>query len=207
MNRLKYKGFIGSVNFSEADGVFFGKIEGIDGLVNFEGASIKELTNAFHEAVDDYLLFCEDNGIKPKKSYTGTLNIRISPATHNSIADFAAAEGISINTFIRKALEKAVEDPAKVMEPSSNSYKTIEEKSEELKEPAATYGSKDITEFWIPSEDVPLAKAIAKKMGWEFLVNFPKAGLEMALDDIREGRVKEYDSVEQMMKEIEEEDE
>ena len=46
MNSLKYKGFIGSVNFSEADGVFFGKIEGIDGLVNFEGASIKELTNA-----------------------------------------------------------------------------------------------------------------------------------------------------------------
>ena len=44
-------------------------------------------------------------------------------------------------------------------------------------------------------------------MGWEFLVNFPKTGLEMALDDIREGRVKEYDSVEQMMKEIEEEDE
>ncbi len=34
---------------------FFGKIEGIDGLVNFEGESVAELTNAFHEAVDDYL--------------------------------------------------------------------------------------------------------------------------------------------------------
>ena len=37
MNTLKYKDFIGSVAFSEDDGVFFGKIEGIDGLVNFEG--------------------------------------------------------------------------------------------------------------------------------------------------------------------------
>lgn len=36
MNTLSYKGFIGSVGFSENDNVFFGKIEGIDGLVNFE---------------------------------------------------------------------------------------------------------------------------------------------------------------------------
>ena len=53
MNTLKYKDFIGSVAFSEADNVFFGKIEGIDGLVNFEGESVAELTNAFHEAVDE----------------------------------------------------------------------------------------------------------------------------------------------------------
>ena len=53
MNTLKYNGFLGSVNFSEKDGVFFGKIEGIDGLVNFEGESVKELTESFHEAVDD----------------------------------------------------------------------------------------------------------------------------------------------------------
>lgn len=55
MNTLKYKGFLGSVSFSEPDNVFFGKIEGIDGLVNFEGESVKELTEAFLEAVDDYI--------------------------------------------------------------------------------------------------------------------------------------------------------
>ena len=36
-DKLKYKGFVGSVAFSEEDNVFFGKIDGIDGLVNFEG--------------------------------------------------------------------------------------------------------------------------------------------------------------------------
>ena len=35
MNTLSYKGFMGTVYFSEKDSVFFGKIEGIDGLVNF----------------------------------------------------------------------------------------------------------------------------------------------------------------------------
>lgn len=38
--------------------MFFGKIEGINGLVNFEGESVKELTDAFHEAVDNYLAYC-----------------------------------------------------------------------------------------------------------------------------------------------------
>ena len=75
MNTLKYKDFIGSVAFSEADGVFFGKIEGIDGLVNFEGESVAELTNAFHEAVDDYLAYCAEEGIEPHKSYSGSLNV------------------------------------------------------------------------------------------------------------------------------------
>ena len=60
---MEYKNFIGSVAFSEADNVFFGKIEGIDGLVNFEGESVAELTAAFHEAVDDYLAYCAEEGI------------------------------------------------------------------------------------------------------------------------------------------------
>ena len=50
MNTMTYKGYIGSVNYSDKDQVFFGKIEGINGLVNFEGKRVKELTTAFHEA-------------------------------------------------------------------------------------------------------------------------------------------------------------
>lgn len=64
-NEMKYKDFIGSVALSETDGVFFGKIEGIDGLVNFEGESVAELTDAFHAAVDDYLEYCKEEGSEP----------------------------------------------------------------------------------------------------------------------------------------------
>ena len=108
MNTLKYKDFLGSVNFSEKDGVFFGKIEGIDGLVNFEGESVKELTEAFHEAVDDYLAYCEEEGIEAHKSYTGVLNIRISPETHSRIAMLAKQVGVSINSFIKSTLDQRV---------------------------------------------------------------------------------------------------
>ncbi len=108
MNTLKYKGFIGSVAFSEKDNLFFGKIEGIDGLVNFEGESVNELTGAFHEAVDDYLAFCEAEGIAPHKSYTGTLNVRLTPEIHSRMAFLAKQAGMSINSFIRIAVEKQI---------------------------------------------------------------------------------------------------
>lgn len=106
MNTLTYKGFVGSVNFSEKDNVFFGKIEGINGLVNFEGESVKELIEAFHQAVDDYLNYCEKEGIVAHKSYTGSLNVRISPEVHSRIAILAKQMGISINAFIKEALDR-----------------------------------------------------------------------------------------------------
>lgn len=108
MNTLTYKGYIGSVAFSEKDNVFFGKIEGIDGLVNFEGESVKELTDAFHEAVDDYLAYCKEEGIEPHKSYSGSLNVRLTPEMHSRVAALAKKMGVSINSFIRTAVEKQV---------------------------------------------------------------------------------------------------
>ncbi len=107
-NILTYNGYIGSVSFSEKDHVFFGKIEGINGLVNFEGESVKELTKAFRQAVDDYLAYCAEEGIEPHKSYSGSLNIRISPEIHSRIATLAQQTGFSINAFIKKALENQI---------------------------------------------------------------------------------------------------
>ena len=208
MNTLKYKGFIGSVNFNEADGVFSGRIEGIDSLVVFDGASIKELTDSFHKAVDEYIDFCKKNGLPAKKSYTGTLNIRISPATHNSIADYAAEAGITINAFIKQALEKAVEKPSEVIKPLVDGYRPFKESPvQRLCEPAERYGSRDVAQFWIPSEDIPLAKTLAGKMGWEYMLSYPLSGIESALDEIREGKVKEYAGFDEMLKEIEGDDE
>ena len=114
MNTMTYKGYLGSVAFSEKDNVFFGKIEGINGLVNFEGESVKELTTAFHEAVDDYLAYCEDEGLEPDKSYTGVLNVRLTPNIHRQIAMLALQAGVSINAYIKDALEEKVEEAVAV---------------------------------------------------------------------------------------------
>ena len=75
-----------------------------------------------------------------------------------------------------------------------------------LCEPGVRYGSRDITQFWIPSEDVPLAKALAQKMGWDFMLNYPQTRLETALEEIRDGKVTEYASFDDMLRKLEETD-
>lgn len=106
MNTLEDKGFIGSVNFSEEDDVFFGKIEGINALVTFEGQSVQELKRAFHDAVSDYLELCKTKGIRPEKTYTGVLNVRLTPEIHRKAAMLATKNGTTLNGFIKKAVEK-----------------------------------------------------------------------------------------------------
>lgn len=52
---IQYKGYVGSVEFSEEDGIFYGKVLGVQSLISYEGESTKELLDDFHGAVDDYL--------------------------------------------------------------------------------------------------------------------------------------------------------
>ena len=59
-NVLEYKGYVGSIEFSEEDCIFFGKVQGIRSLISYEGESAKELVEDFHTAVDDYLKLCEE---------------------------------------------------------------------------------------------------------------------------------------------------
>jgi predicted HicB family RNase H-like nuclease len=62
---LQHKGYMASIQFSDKDDVFYGKILGIDDLVSFEGASEDELKNSFIEAVDDYVDTCKQIGKGP----------------------------------------------------------------------------------------------------------------------------------------------
>nr|DAP71352.1 MAG TPA: putative nuclease [Caudoviricetes sp.] len=104
-NVLEYKGYYTKINFSVEDKVLFGKIEGINDLVNFESESIDEIENEFHVAVDDYLEFCESVGKSPDKVYKGTFNVRISPALHREAAMLALKRNESLNKVVEDAIE------------------------------------------------------------------------------------------------------
>jgi len=103
---IVYKDFIGSVHFNAEDEFFFGKIEGIDDLVSFEGSSVIDLKSAFEEAVEDYLDICKENDKNCEKSYKGSFNVRIPPDIHKKAKRVATMKGISLNQFIERAVEE-----------------------------------------------------------------------------------------------------
>ena len=47
-NTIEYKGYVGTVEFSEEDHIFFGKVMGIRSLISYEGADASGLLEDFH---------------------------------------------------------------------------------------------------------------------------------------------------------------
>ncbi len=105
---MEYKGYIGSAEFSAEDGVFFGKVQGVRALISYEGTTVAELVTDFHSAVDDYLEVCAAEGKEPEKGYKGTFNVRISPELHRKAAIAALSEQMTLNRFVERSIEQAV---------------------------------------------------------------------------------------------------
>jgi predicted HicB family RNase H-like nuclease len=102
---MKYKGYLGSVDYSDEDSVLFGKVEFIRDLISFEGKDVDSLKRAFEEAVDDYLQACQQRGIEPQKPFKGNFNVRTGPDLHRRIATFAAQKKSNLNKVVVDALE------------------------------------------------------------------------------------------------------
>lgn len=103
-NTIEYKGYIGSVEFSEEDSVFHGKVQGIRALISYEGSTAQELIDDFHTAIDDYLELCEEENIEPEKAYKGSFNVRISPELHKKAVVYAYSQQTSLNRVMEDAL-------------------------------------------------------------------------------------------------------
>ena len=107
-NTMEYKGYVGSVEFSEEDALFYGKVLGIRALISYEGTNAAELVADFHGAVDDYLELCAQSGTEPEKAYKGSFNVRISPELHKQAVVAAMAHNMSLNSFVEASIAQAV---------------------------------------------------------------------------------------------------
>ena len=102
-NYFEYKGYIGTVEMSPEDEVFYGTIQGISDLVTFEADNFTELKEEFKTAVDDYIQFCEDCGKEPEKTYKGQFNVRVEPELHKALARQAIINRVSLNQIVETA--------------------------------------------------------------------------------------------------------
>jgi len=101
---MEYKGYIGEVNFDSDAHIFHGEIINTRDVITFQGTTVAELETAFQESIDDYLDWCEEDGVSPEKPYSGKFNLRLSPELHKEIAVTARKMKISINKFVEKAV-------------------------------------------------------------------------------------------------------
>ena len=104
-NTMEYKGYVGSVEFSEEDGLFFGKVQGIRSLISYEGTNATGLIGDFHGAVDEYLAACKETGTAPEQAYKGSFNVRFrDPELHRRAAVYAYDHNMTLNRVVEESV-------------------------------------------------------------------------------------------------------
>jgi len=101
MNHMEYRGYIGSVEFSQEDECFFGKVLGVRGLISYEGESVKELKEDFQNAIDEHIDFLERTA---KENEKDTRTIHMTPVLWQNAMRTAESRGLTMDLLIEESL-------------------------------------------------------------------------------------------------------
>lgn len=85
-----------------------GEFVGLNGGADFYANDIPSLKLEGAKSLAAFLEVCKENGIEPVRHFSGRFNARIDPSLHARAVEAAAAEGISLNQFIERAIEHEV---------------------------------------------------------------------------------------------------
>ena len=101
---MNYKGYLANVEYDDDNKVFTGEVINTRTVITFHGTSVRELDREFHNSINDYLAWCKEDGIEPEKPYSGRFNVRFKPEIHRQAAIVAMTQGMSLNSFVEKAV-------------------------------------------------------------------------------------------------------
>jgi predicted HicB family RNase H-like nuclease len=108
MNLMKLDGYHARIEYDEETDQFRGEIVGLSGGADFYGSSPDELRREFRKSLDVFLQVCKEQGIEPRRHYSGKFNLRIPPELHEKLAMSAEAQGKSLNSLAQEALQRSV---------------------------------------------------------------------------------------------------
>jgi predicted HicB family RNase H-like nuclease len=103
---MKYKNYEAFVTYDEDARIFHGEVLHLRDVITFQGESVNELEQTFHDSVDDYLEFCKERGEKPEKPYSGKFLLRLDPELHKKITSVAYKRNLSVNSLVAEVLEQ-----------------------------------------------------------------------------------------------------
>ena len=103
---FEYKDYVGHVTFDDEAEIFHGDVINTRDVITFQGKSVAELKKAFKDSVNDYLDFCKERGESPERPFSGTFNLRLDPELHRQAYVAAKKEHMSLNSWVKKAIEE-----------------------------------------------------------------------------------------------------
>lgn len=108
MNILEINGYRAVVQYDPDIDMFRGEYIGLNGGADFYAKDIDGLRKEGEISLRVFLDMCQEDGVEPRKEYSGRFNLRVSPQLHAEVAMRAMADGKSLNQWVADILDESL---------------------------------------------------------------------------------------------------
>lgn len=91
---MEYRGYAAEIEFDDSVGRLHGRVvnSGAYPIATFEATDVEGLRGEFHRSIDEYLASCAEDGVEPRKPFSGKLNVRLGPELHQATGALGGRE-------------------------------------------------------------------------------------------------------------------
>lgn len=108
-NVIEIDGHKAVVSFDPEIGMLRGEFVGLTGGADFYTKDVDLLEAEGRKSLQIYLQICAENGVEPRRQFSGRFNVRLDPGTHEAAVIAAKAADTSLNEWVEQAIENAAQ--------------------------------------------------------------------------------------------------
>lgn len=109
MNIMEVNGYKATIKYDPEIEMFRGEFIGLNGGADFYASDIENLKKEGAISLQTFIDMCEEDGVSPRREYSGKFNVRIPSGLHANIASAAASQGKSLNQWVVDTLGPAAQ--------------------------------------------------------------------------------------------------
>jgi predicted HicB family RNase H-like nuclease len=109
MNVMEINAYRAVIQYDPEIDMFRGEFLGLNGGADFYAKDIEGLRREGEISLKVFLEMCQEDGVEPRKDYSGKFNLRVPPDLHAELAVRAASTGKSLNQLISEMLVQSVQ--------------------------------------------------------------------------------------------------
>ena len=106
-NVMEIGGYKALIAFDPDSNQFRGEFIDLNGGADFYAANVKSLRREGETSLKVFLDMCREDGVEPRKSYSGKLMVRLPVVLHERAAVSAASQGKSLNAWLADVVAQA----------------------------------------------------------------------------------------------------
>jgi len=105
---MEIDGYKAVVTYDPDIEMFRGEFLGLNGGADFYAKDVEGLKREGAISLKVFLDMCREDGVEPRREFSGRFNLRVQPRLHEEISIAAAAEGKSLNQWITDTLKREI---------------------------------------------------------------------------------------------------